>query len=136
MWHPPENDLIREHTPAKVNQTIDEATKLAYERVHRASEIRERLAKLDREWHIDRALIATFAVLGSITASNAIRSVWRRKPVSGWRMLFWTQMGFLLHHAVRGWCPPVSVLRRLGFRSANEIAAERAALEKKLSGVP
>ncbi len=35
--------------------------------------------------------------------------------------------------AVRGWCPPVSVLRRLGFRSDKEIAAERVALEKRLA---
>ena len=36
--------------------------------------------------------------------------------------------GFLLQHAVQGWCPPVPVLRRLGFRTPNEIDAERFAL--------
>src|SRR5688572_7995411 len=93
MWHPPEKDLIREHTAASVNQMIDEATRFEYERAQTVTEIRTRLGKLEREWHLDRALMATFAVLGSITASNAIRSVWRRKQVSGWRFLFWTQMG-------------------------------------------
>ena len=37
--------------------------------------------------------------------------------------------GFLLQHAVQGWCPPVPVFRRLGFRTANEIDAERYALK-------
>jgi hypothetical protein len=36
---------------------------------------------------------------------------------------------FLLQHAVQGWCPPVSVFRRLGVRTAGEIARERYALK-------
>ncbi|MGZ8329614.1 MAG: hypothetical protein ACXWVA_00985 [Rhodoplanes sp.] len=38
-------------------------------------------------------------------------------------------MGFLLQHAVQGWCPPLSILRRLGFRTAKEIERERNALK-------
>jgi hypothetical protein len=34
-----------------------------------------------------------------------------------------------LNHALRGWCPPVSALRRLGFRTAKEIDEERYALK-------
>ena len=37
--------------------------------------------------------------------------------------------GFLLQHAVQGWCPPVPVLRRLGFRTASEIDEERYVLK-------
>jgi hypothetical protein len=37
--------------------------------------------------------------------------------------------GFLFQHAVQGWCPPVPVLRRLGFRTAYEIEEERRALK-------
>jgi hypothetical protein len=36
---------------------------------------------------------------------------------------------FLLQHALQGWCPPVPVLRRLGFRTAYEIEEERRALQ-------
>jgi hypothetical protein len=36
---------------------------------------------------------------------------------------------FLLQHAVQGWCPPLSVFRRLGFRTAAEIDHERYALK-------
>jgi hypothetical protein len=36
---------------------------------------------------------------------------------------------FLFQHAVQGWCPPVPILRRLGFRTAQEIEQERNALK-------
>ena len=126
-WHPPQHDRVRESTPDKVNREIDELTATYLMDVGTEPHaIRKRLYELDREWHIDRALMAVFSVLGSFTAHRAFKS----KP---WRLLFWTQMGFLMHHAVRGWCPPVSVLRRIGFRTEKEIAAERTALEKRLS---
>lgn len=37
--------------------------------------------------------------------------------------------GFLLQHAVQGWCPPMPVFRRLGVRTATEIEEERYALK-------
>ena len=37
--------------------------------------------------------------------------------------------GFLFQHAIQGWCPPLPVLRRLGFRTATEISEERIALK-------
>jgi hypothetical protein len=37
--------------------------------------------------------------------------------------------GFLLQHAVQGWCPPVTFLRRGGFSTAAEIDQERCALK-------
>jgi hypothetical protein len=36
---------------------------------------------------------------------------------------------FLFQHALQGWCPPVPVLRRLGYRTAREIETERVALK-------
>jgi hypothetical protein len=35
---------------------------------------------------------------------------------------------FLLQHAIQGWCPPVRLFRRLGFRTDSEIATEHYAL--------
>ncbi len=37
--------------------------------------------------------------------------------------------GFLFQHAIEGWCPPVPILRRLGFRTSYEIDEERQALK-------
>ena len=133
-WHPPKFDLIRNHTPAHVNRGIDKQTVEQLSAVgDEPHAIRQRLWALDREWHLDRALIAVFSVVGAFTAHRSHKAVRQGHRASGWRALFWTQMGFLLHHAIRGWCPPVSVLRRIGFRTEKEIAAERTALEKRLA---
>jgi hypothetical protein len=37
--------------------------------------------------------------------------------------------GFFMQHALSGWCPPLPVLRRLGFRTQYEIEQERYALK-------
>ena len=37
--------------------------------------------------------------------------------------------GFLLQHAVQGWCPPVPIFRRRGVRTMREIDEERFALK-------
>lgn len=37
--------------------------------------------------------------------------------------------GFLLQHALQGWCPPVPFFRKRGTRTAREIADERIALK-------
>ena len=37
--------------------------------------------------------------------------------------------GFLLQHTVQGWCPPLPVLRRLGFRTQTEIEEEKHVLK-------
>lgn len=36
---------------------------------------------------------------------------------------------FLLQHAIQGWCPPMSALRRLGIRSTSEINHEQVAFK-------
>jgi hypothetical protein len=132
-WQPPPHDPTRERTSHAVNRRIDLQTRGALEEAAASpAALRARLAELDQEWDVDRALMATFSVLGSFTASNMVRNVRRTGKLGGLGLLFWTQMGFLLHHAVRGWCPPVAVLRRMGFRTAREISAERVALEKRL----
>jgi hypothetical protein len=64
-----------------------------------------------------------------------MRSLRRGHRFSGWRLLLFTQLGFLAHHAIRSWCPPLPVFRRLGFRSNREICAERVALEKQLAAL-
>jgi hypothetical protein len=133
-WHPPKYDRVRGNTPDKVNREIDELTASYLSLVGTEPHaIRKRLWEIDREWHVDRALIGVFSVLGGFTAHRALLAAQRGHRFSGWRLLLWTQLGFLLHHAIRGWCPPVSVLRRLGFRTDKEIAAERIALEKRLA---
>jgi len=63
----------------------------------------------------------------------AVHSLARRGRMGGWGALFWVQVGFLAFHALRGWCPPLPLFRRLGFRSADEIGVEREVLHDALS---
>jgi hypothetical protein len=85
--------------------------------------IAKRLCELDAEWDIDRAIEAnasTLAFAGIVLGARGSR---------GWLLLSAAVTTFLLQHALQGWCPPVPLLRRLGFRTAQEIERERHALK-------
>ena len=96
--------------------------RLSYFAEHR-DEIAIRLHDLDAEWDIERAIAANASALGLLGLTAGIL----RHP--GWLALPVLVSGFLLQHAVQGWCPPAHVLRRLGFRTAPEIERERYALK-------
>jgi hypothetical protein len=121
-------DRVRRHTSPAVNLRIDRQAKATVDESVEAGRdaILARLHELDREWDADRALMANFAVLGTVTHELG------RRHHRAWMHVFHAQMGFLLMHAIVGWCPPLPVLRRLGFRTAKEIAAERFALMQRL----
>jgi hypothetical protein len=127
-------DRIRARTSRHVNDRIDRETsqRIAQGRRAPTASLLRRLAELDREWDVDRALMANFAVLGSLTFGLGMSRVtpWRR--TNPWLALFGTQLGFLLVHAVAGWCPPLPVFRRLGFRTQKEIDVERHCVERLL----
>jgi hypothetical protein len=128
------HDRIREHTRESVNKRIDRQTLGALaDSVGTTDEIVARLRELDREWNVDRALMLNFSVLGALTGGLAMRALARSGRFGGWGALFATQVAFLAFHAIRGWCPPLPVFRRLGFRTAEEIAAEREVLHQALS---
>ena len=132
-WEPPLSDRIRAHSAERANRRIDRATRGALDEAASSPEAAlRRLRELDREWDVDRAVMLNFGVIGALTAMAGMRNLRRRRRLGGWGVFFWVQMGFLVHHAVRGWCPPLPVFRRLGFRSSKEICAERCALEQRL----
>ena len=85
--------------------------------------IERRLRELDEEWDIERVLeanAASVAFAGTLLAATVHKR---------WLMLPVLVTGFLFQHAVQGWCPPVPVLRRMGYRTAREIETERIALK-------
>jgi len=85
--------------------------------------IERRLAELDREWDIERALeanAATAVLVGVTLGATVDRRLFALPAIVA---------GFLLQHAVQGWCPPVPIMRRLGFRTQSEIDHERYALK-------
>jgi hypothetical protein len=90
----------------------------------RMEEIPARLRALDEEWDIERAIEANasaLALFGVLMAAVRGNNRWLMLPIA--------VTGFLLQHAIQGWCPPIPVLRRLGFRTSYEIEEERQALK-------
>lgn len=86
-------------------------------------EIDRRLDELAHEWDIERTLeanAATLALSGTLLGAFVDRR---------FLVLPAVVTGFLLQHAIQGWCPPVSVFRRLGVRTSAEIDRERYALK-------
>jgi hypothetical protein len=114
---------VEQNTTEDINRTRREEIRqrLRHYATHKP-EIPARVAELDREWDIERAIeanVATIALLGlGLTAFVNRRFI--ALPVA--------VAGFLLQHAIQGWCPPVPVLRQLGFRTATEIGDERHGL--------
>jgi hypothetical protein len=85
--------------------------------------IARRLRELDEEWDIERTLEANAATLTAVGSALALL-VDRRFAV-----IPLVVGSFLLQHATQGWCPPVPVFRRYGFRTQTEIEQERYALK-------
>ena len=86
-------------------------------------EIDDRLNELDREWDIERTLEANAATASLVGLTLGF-------TVSRKFLLFPAAVaGFLLQHAIQGWCPPLPIFRRLGYRTQTEIERERMMLK-------
>lgn len=113
------------NTKDEVNSSIRSRTEDSLDRYifSPRREIDDRLRELSREWDVERTLETNAALLSLAGLGLGIKI--DRK----WLALPLVVASFLLQHALQGWCPPVTVLRRLGFRTATEINAERCALK-------
>lgn len=121
---PPTTERVPRHTSQSSNERIIRRTDInvgSYSGNRRL--IDSRLQDLDREWDIERALEANAAAV-SLVGLALGRLINRR-----WYFLPTAVAMFLLQHAIQGWCPPVSVFRRLGVRTQREIDEERYALK-------
>ena len=119
-------ERVPHNTSPEINARIREQTLrnlTKYRGAPRAA-IDQRLEELKQEWDIERAIeanAASIALIGIILGAFA----------SPWFLLLPAAVCiFLLQHALQGWCPPVPILRRLGFRTQPEIEAERLALRR------
>ena len=113
------------HTTAASNERIRQRTEQKLARLRNASpaSITQRLQQLDEEWDIERTLEAN-AATASLIGLTLGATVDRR-----WYLFPAIVSGFLLQHALQGWCPPLPVFRRLGIRTSYEIDYERYALK-------
>lgn len=114
---------VPRHTAGDVNRRIQEEIRGSVR--HYSStpdQIPRRLRELEEEWDIERAIEANASALaftGTVLGAAGDRR---------WLALPALVSAFLFQHAIQGWCPPVPILRRLGFRTAHEIEQERTAL--------
>lgn len=116
---------VPSHTAEHVNERIRQETERRVARCAAAGlgAVNRRLAELDHEWDIERTLEANAASasLIGLTLGATVDKKWFIFPA--------VVSAFLLQHAVQGWCPPLPVFRRLGFRTQAEIEEERYALK-------
>ena len=84
---------------------------------------RERLAELDREWDIER----TLQVEGPLATLLGIVLGWRLNQ--RWLALPIFSQTMMLLHSLQGFYPLLPILRRMGFRTEQEISAERYAIK-------
>jgi len=126
---PATTERVSQHTAEDINERIrhDTAENVSACISGGTTAVDKRLRDLEHEWDIERTLEANAATL-SLLGLGLGAFVDRR-----WFALPAVVCGFLLQHAIQGWCPPVPVFRRLGVRTSTEIDEERYAL-KSLRG--
>jgi hypothetical protein len=112
------------HTDNAVNRRIREDMRARVQHYRsRPEEVGQRLKTINEEWDIER-MLATMSSLGSLLGVGMALSGRRR-----WLYLTLAVQTFYLQHALQGWCPPLPLLRRLGFRTPMEIELERCELK-------
>lgn len=117
-----------ERVPKNTNETINRRIyrqmlcRLEYY-AQRPQEIDSRLQALDQEWDIERALEANASAIGLAGLLLTLLRGRRYLPLPV------MVLGFLMQHALQGWCPPLNLFRRLGVRTRYEIEVERYALK-------
>lgn len=121
-------ERVPQHTADHINEQIRRQTERNVARfADNPAAIEGRLTELNQEWDIERTLEANAASISLIGLALGATVDRRFFVLPG------LVAGFLLQHALQGWCPPLPVFRRMGFRTASEIDYERYAL-KSLRG--
>jgi hypothetical protein len=129
MTLPTTVERVPESTASGVNSRIRRQTEanVLYYSAQEPEVIRQRLRELEAEWDIERTLEANAgaaALIGVVLGATVSRK---------WLILPGVVAGFLLQHALQGWCPPLPVFRQLGIRTQSEIDEERFALRTQLA---
>ena len=118
-------DRIRNNTSDEVNKELDRQAAVRVREFADLSdeELTTKISELDHEWDIERMLQTNASVIGlaGLALGLAVNKKWLAVPG--------VVLPFLFQHAIQGWCPPVPIFRRLGFRTRKEIDREKFALK-------
>jgi hypothetical protein len=120
-----ENDRDRRYTAASVLQRIDDETEARLQTYAAAGPqvIAGRLAELDHEWDIDRAVELEASLMGLV--GLGLGAFFRRGFLAAPALVG----AAVFVHATAGGYPLLPLFRRLGLRTSREIARERYALK-------
>jgi hypothetical protein len=117
-------DKVRRHTPARLNQRIDQAMMKRVVEYSRKSheEINARIRELDQEWDLER-IVETGA--GTVALTGVLMSGLKSRK---WLLISAATLGILLQHSITRRSLPINALRALGIRTRREIDSEKYAL--------
>jgi hypothetical protein len=122
---PATSTRVERATDPELNEAVKRLTDAEVARLEDATDdkFESRLAQLDAEWDIERALQlnAPIVVLLGLALGQTLDRRFLLLPAAVFT--------FFAQHALQGWCPPLPIMRRLGIRTAREIERERYALK-------
>lgn len=116
---------VERNTSQKINEKIERKLQesIRYYKGRPAAEISSRIDELDREWDIERMLEVN---MSSLALTGLGLGVFHHRR---WLILPALVLGFFAQHAIQGWCPPLPLFRKLGYRTRSEIDREKYALK-------
>ena len=125
---PSTQSKVHTATPDHINEKIERETEARINTYKRQEPeaIKERISELEREWDTERVLEVSMA---SLTLASSILALTGNKK---WAYSGGALSVFMLQHAMQGWCPPLSLIRRKGIRTMSEINLEKQALKDLL----
>jgi hypothetical protein len=117
-------DRVREHTDDDVLRRLDDERRrrIADALSEEPTELTARIEELEGRSDVERVLEMNAAslALGGVLLGAFVSRRFLVIPA--------IVLGFLLQHAIQGWCPPLTVLRRRGVLTRRELETEKAAL--------
>lgn len=118
-------DRVRRSTSSALNEELDRKLKQSIESYmgKDRSQISRRIKELEKEWDIERALGVN---MSSLALTGIALTVFHHRR---WLLVPAVVVAFFAQHAIQGWCPPLPILRKLGYRTAAEIDQEKYALK-------
>jgi len=122
---PPTFQKVFMRTDPKVNADIRNQTisTLNIYKNCKEPEITQRISQLNQEWDTERVLEVNASLLLLLSSYLGIRTS------RIWFLLTGAVAGFMIQHALKGWCPALPLIRKWGVRTADEIYSEKTALK-------
>lgn len=118
-------DLVRENTSEEINRRIDHFTEenIRYYATQTEKVISRRINTLEKEWDVQKLVQAIDAGVG---LGSIFLGVLGAKK---WWFIATLAAASSGMHAMKGWSPGTIALRRMGFRTRQEIDREKYALK-------